>query len=499
MSRQRKYVQMRLIRFAWLAAFVLVAATAAVGKPQWQRMKLSNGLEVIVIENRSVPLVTVEIAVKNGAYTEPPEYNGLSHLYEHMFFKANEKSRAAGYLDRASELGMLSNAQTQNEVVNYFTTTFKSGLREALVLMRDALRYPLFDKTELEQEREVVLDELSRHDANPFFHLFRAVDERLWYKYLSRKNPGGERSVVAAATQEQMRTIQRKFYLPNNSAVIIAGDVNAPEIFKLAGEIYGDWPAGEDPFIKNPLVEHPVLQRDEAVIVTQPVQAVTIQIAYHGPSTAIDAPATYSADVFSFILRQPDSRFARALIDSGLTTGAAVGYLTQRNVGPITITAQTTPDKVKAALAAINVEILKFDAPDYITDEQLESAKTLLEVNEIYGREKPSEYAHTVSFWWASTGLDYYATYVEKVKAVTRADINCYVNKYIKNRPRVVAVMISQADAQRVDLKQEHLLARTGSLSPLKVEPACPEPNLRPQPLQPVGSKAKAKPAAKAR
>jgi zinc protease len=59
-----------------------------------------------------VPLVTVEIAVKNGAYTEPPEYNGLSHLYEHMFFKSNEKSRAEGYNDRAGELGMLSNAQT---------------------------------------------------------------------------------------------------------------------------------------------------------------------------------------------------------------------------------------------------------------------------------------------------------------------------------------------------------------------------------------------------
>jgi zinc protease len=493
MGRQRKYAKMRFIRLAWLTVFVVLAATVAIAKPQWQRLKLSNGLEVIVIENRAVPLVTVEMAVKNGAYTEPPEYNGLSHLYEHMFFKANERSRAAGYLDRASELGMLSNAQTQNEVVNYFTTTFKAGLREALVLMRDAIRYPLFDKTELEQEREVVLDELSRHDSNPFFHLFRAVDERLWYKYLSRKNPGGERSVVAAATPEQMRTIQRKFYLPNNSAVIVAGDVNAPEIFKLATELYGDWPSGEDPFVKNPLVEHPVLQRDEAVLVNQQVQAVTIQIGYHGPSTAIDAPATYSADVFSFILRQPDSKFARALIDSGLTTGAAVGYLTQRNVGPITITAQTTPDKVKAALAAINVEILRFDSPDYITDEQLESAKTLLEVNEIYGRERPSEYAHTVSFWWASTGLDYYAIYVEKVKAVTRADINCYVDKYIKNRPRVVAVMISKADEQRVGLKQEHLLARTGSLGPLKVEPACPEPGGRAQPAQPVGPKAKAK------
>ncbi|MEP7274133.1 MAG: pitrilysin family protein, partial [Acidobacteriota bacterium] len=462
---------MKSRRLALALLLLVLTAMPSMGKPQWQKLKLSNGLEVIVIENRSVPLVTVEIAVKNGAYTEPPEFNGLSHLYEHMFFKSNERSRAEGYLDRAGELGMLSNAQTQTEVVNYYTTTIRSGLREALILMKDAIRYPSFDKTELEQEREVVLDELSRHDANPFFHLFRAVDQRLWFKYFSRKNPGGEREVVGGATQEQMRTIQSKFYLPNNSAVIVAGDVSAAEIFKLANEVFGDWPAGEDPFIKNPLVKHPVLTKDEAVIVNQAVQAVTIQIGYHGPSTEIDAPATYAADVFSFVLRQPDSKFARALIDSGLTTGAGVGYLTQRNVGPITVTAQTTADKLIAALTAINAELLRFDEPDYFSDEELESAKTLIDVNEVYGREKPSEYAHTVSFWWASTGLDYYATYVEKVKSVTRADIKCYVDKYMKGRPRVVAVMISEADQARIKLSKEQLLVRSGAVSPLQVEP----------------------------
>lgn len=492
---------MRRFNLLYVLVIIALSATAAWAKPQWQKTRLKNGLEVIVIENRLVPLVTVEIAVKNGAYTEPPEYNGLSHLYEHMFFKSNERSRAEGYLDRAAELGMLSNAQTQTEVVNYYTTTIRSGLREALILMRDSIRYPMFDKTELEQEREVVIDELSRHDANPFYHLFRAVDERLWFKFFSRKNPGGERSVVGAATQEQMRTIQSKFYLPNNSALIVAGDVNSPEIFKLSEEIFGDWPAAEDPFIKNPLVKHPVLTRDEAVIVNQAVQAVTIQIGYHGPSTDIDAPATYAADVFSFILRQPDSKFARALIDSGLTTGAAVGYLTQRNVGPITITAQTTPEKLKTALEVINAEVLKFDAPDYISDEQLESAKTLIEVNEIYSREKPSEYAHTVSFWWASTGLDYYASYVEKVKAVTRADIKCYIDKYMKSRPRVVAVMISAADQARIGLNKEMLLARAETVTPLKPEPACPEPGKVPAkagakpPATPVKSKANAQPA----
>jgi zinc protease len=440
--------------------FCTTLAASALAKPQWQSIKLKNGMEVIVIENRSVPLVTIEIAVKNGSYTEPPDYNGLSHLYEHMFFKTNERSKEEGYMERVGEYGIFRNAQTREEVVNYYATSVKTSLRPAMTIMRDAIRYPLFDQRELEQERVVVLDEFSRNESNPFYHLTRAVDLKLWYKYYSRKNPLGEREVISTATPEKMRTIQQKFYVPNNSALIVAGDVNAPEIFKMAEEMYGDWPAAEDPFIKNPLVTHPPLTKDEAVIVTQPVQAATLFIAYHGPSTDTDAPATYAADVFSFVLRQPDSKFARALIDTGLTTAAGIGYLTQRNVGPIQVTAQTTPDKLKDAIRAINAEIARFDAPDYITDEQLESAKTLLEANEIFSREKPSEYAHTVSFWWASSGLPYYGSYVENVKKVTKADIRRYVEKYIKGKNRVVGVMLSAEDKQRVGLTEKDLLTR---------------------------------------
>ncbi|HYO23252.1 MAG TPA: insulinase family protein, partial [Flavisolibacter sp.] len=87
----------------------------------WQ--KLDNGLEVVVIENHKVPLATIEIAVKNGAYTEGPEFSGLSHLFEHMFFKANKVySDQEKFLKRTQELGAIWNGTTGNERVNYFFT-----------------------------------------------------------------------------------------------------------------------------------------------------------------------------------------------------------------------------------------------------------------------------------------------------------------------------------------------------------------------------------------
>ncbi len=456
-------------RIAILLAVISSLSLSIQAKPQWQIKTLKNGLQVIVIENHVVPLVTVEMAVKNGAWTEPPEFNGLSHLYEHMFFKSNEKSRAEGYHDRAGELGMLSNAQTQHEVVNYYTTTVRTGTREAMRLLNDAIRYPLFDEQEFKQEIEVVLDELNRHASNPFYYILNGVDQKLWYKYYSRKNPGGLPTTVSKATTTMMRAIQHKFYVPNNAAIIIAGDVSATEIFYQADAIFGDWERGADPFAADPIPRHPGLLKDEAVIVNQAVNAVTINMGYHGPSTDLDPQATYAADVFSYILRQPDSKFSRTLVDSGLTTGAAVGYLTQRNVGPITITGQTDAAKLKAAIAAINQQIQQFDAPDYYTDEELSSAKVLLDVEEIYRREKPSDYAHTISFWWASSGLDYYASYVEKLKTVTRADIQNYVRRYIKNRPRIFGVMISPGDQQKAGLTAKDLLTRPDAVQLAKM------------------------------
>ncbi|MBK9709679.1 MAG: hypothetical protein IPO77_22620 [Acidobacteria bacterium] len=162
------------------------------------------------------------------------------------------------------------------------------------------------------------------------------------------------------------------------------------------------------------------------------------------------------------------------------------------NVGPISLQAQTTPEKLKDAIKAINIQIELFDSPDYFTDEELESAKTLLDVEEIYGREKPSEYAHTVSFWWASSGLDYFASYVDNLRKVTRADIKRYVDKYIHNKPRVVAVLISEKDQQGSGITESDLLKRYEAPG-VKVEP---KPGAKSSPAA-AKKPVKGKPAAK--
>jgi len=423
---------------------------------------LPNGLEVIVMEDHSIPLVTIELAVKNGSYTEPPELNGLSHLYEHMFFKQNRAiANAEEYLRAIGQMGIAYNGTTREEVVEYYFTTTSPNIRTAMQFMKDAARYPLFDEREFAREQQVVIGEIDRNESNPFFPLQQEMNNRLFYRYTSRKNPLGNRQTVSGATTAMMRLIQQRYYVPNNSALVVTGDVDPQEVYKMAQEFYGDWARREkDPFVEFPLVEHPPLPKSEGAVVTSPVQNVVLNIGWHGPSIGKDNPATYAADVFSFILRQPNSRFQRNLVDSGLVTGVDLSYYTQRNVGPIQLLAQTTPDKAHAAIKAIYEEIAHFNDKDYYTDEQLESAKALLEADDLYSREKTSDYTHTLSFWWASTGLEYFRGYLPRLRATSRADISRYVTTYIQGKPHVgLALMSSDAQA-KIKVQPEELIGQ---------------------------------------
>jgi len=460
-----------------------VAATA---KPAYEipivTKTLANGLEIIVLPDASVPLVTIELGVRNGSFTEPPELNGLSHLYEHMFFKTNKATaiyrceyiqfrnpqafrqyncdselklkaeiKDVSYMADIDEIGIVNNGTTREEVVQYYFTTTSPHILPAMRFIKDAVRYPVFDEDEFAREKEVVLGELERNMSQPGYYLNQASLDKLFYKYPTRKSPGGTRETVAAATTTQMRLIQSRYYVPNNSALVITGDVVPENIFRIAEELFGDWPRGEDPFKKFPLVEHPPLTKSEGTIVSQPVQNVFVQINWQGPSIGKDDAATYAADVFSFIIRQPDTRFQRNLVDSQLTTGTNFGYYTQRNVGPIQAVFATTPEKSKAALKALYAEIAQFDKPGYYTDEELENAKTLLEADDLFSREKLSEYSHTLSFWWSTTGIDYFRGYHKNLRATTRAEITRYIRTYIQNKPRVGVALIS--DEQQVIAK----------------------------------------------
>ncbi len=444
-----------------VATFVLASGLAAAAPPPIQQKTLPNGLQVLVVEDHAVPLCTVEIAAKNGSMTESPEYNGLSHLYEHMFFKANGAiPTQEAYLARARQLGMIWNGTTDTERVNYFFTTTSDHFADAMVFMRDAIMTPLFDAKELERERVVVTGEIDRNESNPGYYLFHEVGKHLWWKFPSYKDPLGNRQTVLTATPQKMRTIKERYYVPNNSVLVVTGDVHADDVFAQAASLYADWKRAADPFKKHPLVKHPPLRASEVVLVEQPVETVSGSLNWHGPSTVgPSVPLTYAADLLASAVNDPASQLQKDLVDSGACVGAGFGWLTQMNTGPISLSFEARPDKVDDCIRAARAELVKMRAPDYLGDEEIENAANRIAVDTAREREKPSQYAHSITFWWTSAGLGYFNGYVDNVKKATRAQMARFIDQYVTGKPFVLGVMVSPEMKAKQELTKAHFEA----------------------------------------
>ena len=450
------------VALAALSIIAVVAPTARAQRVELERRikrdSLPNGLEVIVVENHGVPLATVEVNARNGSFTQSPTYEGLSHLYEHMFFRANALFPTPdAFVSRASELGAVFNGTTQEERVNYYLTLPSDSTIPGMELIASALRAPLFLAEELERERAVVIGEYDRAESNPFYALTTATGKALWGSAWSRKNPLGERAVILRTTPEQMRTIQRKYYVPNNTALIVAGDVNPAEVFAAARRLFGSWQRGADPFLADPIPSVPALTRNLGVVVEQPVNGVIVVVQWQGPGAHTDVPATYAADVFSDVLNQPGSRFQRKLVDSGLWQSMNVNYYTLNQVGPITISGEVAPGKLREALAALDRELREVVKPDYISADAVDGVKQRRIVDTMKNLERASGFAHQLGFWWAVTGLDYFYGYVDTMGRQGPDDLRRYASRYIVGKPHVTGVLLSPATRRALKLTDTEL------------------------------------------
>jgi len=220
---------------------------------------------------------------------------------------------------------------------------------------------------------------------------------------------------------------------------------------------FADWSRAADPFAADPIPPVPPLTQNKGVVVEQPVNTVIAVIQWDGPGAHADVAATYAADVFSDVLNQPGSRFQRKLVDSGLWQSMIVNYYTLNNVGPITISGEVAPDKLRAALAALESELAEVVKPGYITTEAVDGVKRTRIVGSMESLERASGFSHQLAFWWAVTGLDYFFGYVDTMARQTPEDLRAYASKYIVGKPRVTGVVLSPETRRTLKLTEAEL------------------------------------------
>ena len=437
-----------------LTASALVAPPAVAQRTSLDRIThhetLANGLEVIVVENHSVPLASVEVVVRAGAMIQEPEDQGVPHLYEHMLFRGYLGPQGQSWRRTAGDLQAAFNGTTSDETVSYYMTLPSANVEGAVDALADLVRQPRFLKEGLLRERFVVLGELQRRASEATFSLSRSVDELLWGDGFVRKNTLGGQTPVLMVSPERLDEIFHRYYVPNNAALVVTGDVNAPAVFQMAQRAFGGWARHEDPFVAHPVAPMPSLAESRAVVVSGDVSDVTIQIAWQGPSVRKQPGATYAADVLADLLGDERSPFQHRLVDSGLFHSLNFGYRTLANTGPIILRGVTTTQQLAGALTALQAEFTLLTDTSYFAAADLEIAKKRRAVDTVLQLEQGLGLAQMVGETWSVAGLDYLLGYVDNLSARSLRDVTRFVDEYLINKPFVIGALTPAKDAAEV-------------------------------------------------
>jgi zinc protease len=447
---------MRLLSFrvpGVVALPLLIAVTSAGAQRatlerQVTSRTLPNGLTVVVAENHAVPLATVEVVVRGGAITQERDEQGVPHLFEHMLFRSYRAGGVQNFGEAASRIDAGYNGTTSEESVTYYATVPAGAAADAVGLLAHLMIDPRFHKDDLQTERQVVFGEFNRDLSDARGQLHTAVERTLWGDSFYRKNTLGDATSLWAATPDRLTAIYRRYYVPNNAAVVVTGDVAAPAIFAEVEKRFAGWKPGPDPATAYPVPELTPLAQSKAMVLNGDVNDITVMLMWPGPRVIADSVDGYSADVVSEILDDQDSGFQQRLVDSGLFSHASIEYLSLAHTGPITFVGTTTRDKLDIALTALSRELSMIGDPDYFSESDLAFAKKRRAVDTAMELETSDGMAQSLSYWWAVTGLDHYYGYVDNLDARTTSDLHSYVMHYIVRRPFAMGALTPSADAK---------------------------------------------------
>lgn len=444
------------IVFAIFACFVTFAESTPI--ENLYEYKLKNGLSLFVAENHNVPLTYIEVAVRCGAYTQEKETAGLFHLYEHMMFKGNALYKSAAEVTNAlSNLGVADwNGTTDLECVNYYFTVPSGKTRDGLEFWSAAIRSPLLNKNELENEKKVVLSEINGNFSSPERIASSYASKMMFSDSPWKMDPSGSSDVVQNASVKSLKNIQKTFYVPNNSAVFVGGDVNPDEVYKMVEEIFGDWKRAKSPFEKN-TIQHSKTPFTEPKFAVMPFEKCSKEIAqisvtYRGPDAAFDRNDTYPLDVFTEILSNPAGVFTRSVVSDtyiGVPTSdyVSAGYYTRKTCGQFSVTAIVTmPEEELAERAKYfsnSIPALLNEEAENISESEIEKTVRKIEDSNIFTNETAEGLLRTVRFWWITCDEDYFFTYNEKMGEVTKENIASLVEKYIEGKNPLVLVYVN--------------------------------------------------------
>ncbi|MDH4069456.1 MAG: insulinase family protein [Ignavibacteria bacterium] len=428
------------------AVLLLLAVTPAAGQisiPSTSEV-LPNGLTVILHEDHSVPVVSVNVWYHVGSGREKPGRTGFAHLFEHMLFQGSEHVGDDQHFGYIQEAGGTLNGSTSNDRTNYYETVPSQFLEMALWLEADRMGFllPAMTQEKLDNQRDVVKNERrQRTDNQPYGRAFERIQTLLYPDGHPYSWPViGSMEDLSAASLDDVAEFFRTYYVPNNASLVIVGDFDPEQTMTWVREYFGPIPAGD----AIPTMEDvtAVLVDGKRDMMEDRVQLPRLYLAWHSPPMATQGDAVF--DILSDILAGgKSSRLYKSLVyDRQIAQDVSAFQYSRKLSGALIVTVTAKPDVTLSQIEEEVAKELRRLADEPPSARELERAQNSIRANFIYGLQSTAGKADRINgyqFFWGDPGA--IRKDLARYEQVTAGDIQQAVRRYIGDGRVVFSVV----------------------------------------------------------
>jgi zinc protease len=420
-----------------------------------KQVTLSNGLKVLLKEIHTAPLVSSWMWYRVGSRDEVTGATGLSHWTEHMQFKGTPHYPAT-VLDRAiSREGGVWNAMTFLDWTTYYETMPSDRFDLALSLEADRMVNSLFDEKDVASERTVIISEREGNENEPLFQLGEAIQQTAFRVHPYHHEVIGDMADLQTITRDMLHAHYRKYYIPNNAVLAVAGDFETRSMLARIRELFEPIPAGPvPPRLARP---EPPQRGEIRLTVEGPGETAYLQVGYRFPSAS--HPDFFPLSVLDSLLAGPSnpnlfgggisnktSRLYRALVDKELAVSVSGG--SSLTVDPFlyfftfTVHPERSPEQV---LAALDAEIERVQT-ELVSRQEIARAIKQARAIFAYGSENITNQAFWLGFAEMFADLDWFLTYLDCLAAVTPRDVRRVAREYLRPQNRIIGMYLPSGE-----------------------------------------------------
>jgi zinc protease len=440
--------------FLAVSSFIFIATLSTAQEiwvpPHPQKIVLKNGLTVLLWENRSLPAISVDIMVKAGSITDPWGYSGLSNFTAEMLSKGTASRSALDIAESFDFVGAQFSVKCDYDAVFFSLTTLAKDFERTAPILFELLTKPVFDSSETSRLRMELISAIEAKGDRPNVQSAEALDRLLFGKHPYAHPVMGEADNVSLITQKELAAHHKRYYIPNNCIISVAGDFKSSRIKKLIEQNLGHWPKGESPIIRLP--EIPKIDNSRALLVNRQINQAYINLGFLGPKR--NDPDYQAIRVMNYILGGGGfvSRLVRNIrMVQGLAYDVDSYYDPRTDYGPYALSVQTKCSSADTAVKSLMVEMRRIQN-ESVSDEELKEAKDYIRGSYPFRFESNGSVARQFLYVELyNLGDDYFKKDMERTLAVTKDDVMAAAKKYLKP-DNFMLVMVTDTSQTKLNI-----------------------------------------------